>query len=158
MCPSSWKLYVDDFPFFWFLSSLSRTWAKADPSWETDPYVNYLGPNSQPKNHEKLTVRRGDTNMGNNHVFAKSKYPLRVLLEVVSSSRKTGWCVTKWGTEIYPRGNTNANKKTKTKTKYKNTKIQKINHTKILKCKNSKIQKYKYTKKTKTQKKVFFPS
>ena len=29
MCPSSWKLYVDDFPFFWFLSSLSRTRARA---------------------------------------------------------------------------------------------------------------------------------
>ena len=29
MCPSSWKLYVDDFPFFGFPSSLSRTRARA---------------------------------------------------------------------------------------------------------------------------------
>ena len=29
MCPSSWKLYVDDFPFFWFLSSSSRTQVRA---------------------------------------------------------------------------------------------------------------------------------
>ena len=29
MCPSSWKLYVDDFPFFWFLSSSSRTHVRA---------------------------------------------------------------------------------------------------------------------------------
>ena len=40
MCPSSWKLYVDDFPFFWFLSSSSRTRAKAVWSlgvWELIP-------------------------------------------------------------------------------------------------------------------------
>ena len=40
MCPSSWKLYVDDFPFFWFLSSLSRTRARAVWSlgvWELMP-------------------------------------------------------------------------------------------------------------------------
>ena len=29
MCPSSWKLYLDDFPFFLFLSSSSRTRARA---------------------------------------------------------------------------------------------------------------------------------
>ena len=29
MWPSSWKLYVDDFPFFWFPSSSSRTRARA---------------------------------------------------------------------------------------------------------------------------------
>ena len=29
MCPSSWKLFVDDFPLFWFLSSSSRTRARA---------------------------------------------------------------------------------------------------------------------------------
>ena len=29
MCQSSWKLYVDDFPFLWFLSSSSRTQVRA---------------------------------------------------------------------------------------------------------------------------------
>ena len=29
MYPSFWKLYLDDFPFFWFLSSSSRTRARA---------------------------------------------------------------------------------------------------------------------------------
>ena len=35
-CPSSWKLFLDDFPFFWFLSSSSRT--QVTTVWSLEDY------------------------------------------------------------------------------------------------------------------------
>ena len=64
MCPSSWKLYVDDFPFFWFLSSLSRTRARAVWSLGDQHATNHHHrqwhqlPNSQTLNSSSSGSRR----------------------------------------------------------------------------------------------------
>ena len=42
MCASSWKLYVYDFSFFWFLSSSSRTRGRAGWSLGDDGATNHL--------------------------------------------------------------------------------------------------------------------